>query len=180
MLDDRRLDSKLAELARELVTRPFVPRYGIADAFTMRGIDESGKPGVFAAVLLHAVPAPELDTLTTFRAMLAARLKQLDTTMPAWPIVVQGAPELINGEPVVPGGREYFEQLRSELQARRDRMVAVVPAITVEASGAENARGAKVRRVKKNKAVARRTVARAARASARTSRTARSAKKARR
>ena len=63
--------------------------------------------------------------------------------MPAWPIVVQGAPELINGEAVVPGGREYFEQLRNELQARRDSMSAAVPAVTVEASAVENVRVAR-------------------------------------
>lgn len=119
---DERLDGKLSELGRELMVRPLVPGYTIADAFTMRGLDETGKPGLFAAVLLGPDPLPELDTLTRFRQVLTARLKQLSTTLPAWPIVVQGTPEVANGQMVVPGGREYFEQLKGELQVRKARM----------------------------------------------------------
>jgi len=163
MLDDTRLDTKLAELARELVARPAVPGFTISDAFTLRGIDESGKPGVFAAILLAPQPTPELNTLTTFRQVLSAKLKQLDTTMPAWPIVVQGAPELAtSGEAVVPGGREYFEQLRSELQSRLERQAAEV---TVEADAAPEASAARPRRgARKSKSATRRVaVARSAR-----------------
>lgn len=162
MLDDTRLDTKLAELARELVARPVVPGFTISDAFTLRGIDESGKPGVFAAILLAPQPTPELNTLTTFRQVLSAKLKQLDTTMPAWPIVVQGAPELTAaGEAVVPGGREYFEQLRSELQSRLERQAEV----TVEADAASEAGAARPRRdARKSKSATRRVaVARSAR-----------------
>lgn len=122
MSDDGRLDAKLAELARELMLRPLVPGFSIADAFTMRGVDELGKPGMFAAVLLSAEPPAELDTLTRFRQALTARLKQIHTGIAGWPIVVQGAPELIDGQSVVPGGREYFLQLKEELHLRRERV----------------------------------------------------------
>lgn len=122
MLDETRLDGKLLELTRELLTRPLVPGFTIADAFTTQGLDETGKPGLFAAILLGPTPTPELNTLTRFRQVLTARLKQLDTRAPAFPIVVQGAPEVIDATSVVPGGREYFAQVKAELQARRDRL----------------------------------------------------------
>ena len=122
MLDDTRLDGKLLELSRELMMRSMVPGFGIADAFTMKGIDEAGRPGLFAAVLLAPGKNAELETLTTFRQLLTQRLKQLDTRTPAWPIVVQAAPEIIDGQSVVPGGREYFQQVKMELVARTARM----------------------------------------------------------
>lgn len=122
MLDDTRLDGKLLELSRELMARSMVPGFGIADAFTMKGIDEAGRPGLFAAVLLAPGKTAELETLTTFRQLLTQRLKQLDTRTPAWPIVVQAAPEIIDGQSVVPGGREYFQQVKTELVARTARM----------------------------------------------------------
>ncbi len=122
MLDDTRLDGKLLELSRELMVRSLVPGFGIADAFTMKGIDEAGRPGLFAAVLLAPGKTAELETLTTFRQLLTQRLKQLDTRTPAWPIVVQAAPEIIDGQSVVPGGREYFQQVKTELVARTARM----------------------------------------------------------
>ena len=122
MLDDTRLDGKLLELSRELMMRSLVPGFGIADAFTMKGIDEAGRPGLFAAVLLAPGKMAELETLTTFRQLLTQRLKQLDTRTPAWPIVVQAAPEVIDGTSVVPGGREYFQQVKTELVARTARM----------------------------------------------------------
>lgn len=125
MLDDRRLDTKLEDLARELRTRPLVAGFPISDAFTVRGLDEAGRPGLFAAVLLQPNTIPELDTLTAFRDVLTKKLKQLDTTMPAWPIVVQGSPELIDGVPTVPGGQEYFQQLKGELQSRSERLKQV-------------------------------------------------------
>lgn len=124
---DERLDVKLSELGRELMLRPLVPGYTIADALTMRGLDETGKPGLFAAVLLGAEPLPELETMTRFRQVLTAKLKQLSTALPAWPIVVQGTPELVDGQTVVPGGREYFEQLKGELVARKARMERLMP-----------------------------------------------------
>ena len=122
MLDDTRLDGKLLELSRELMMRSLVPGFGIADAFTMKGIDEAGRPGLFAAVLLAPGKMAELETLTTFRQLLTQRLKQLDTRTPAWPIVVQAAPEVIDGQSVVPGGSEYFQQVKTELVARTARM----------------------------------------------------------
>ena len=122
MLDDTRLDGKLQELTRELLTRPVVPGFTITDAFTTQGLDETGKLGLFAAILLGPSPTPELSILTTFRQVLTARLKQLDTRTPAFPIVVQGAPEVIDSTSVVPGGQEYFEQVKLELRARRDRL----------------------------------------------------------
>lgn len=122
MLDDTRLDGKLHELSRELMMRSLVPGFGIADAFTMKGIDEAGRPGLFAAVLLAPGKVAELETLTTFRQLLTQRLKQLDTRTPAWPIVVQAEPEFIDGQSVVPGGREYFQQVKMELVARTARM----------------------------------------------------------
>ena len=121
MVEDTRLDSKLSDLARDLKSRPMLPGFQATDAFTMRGLDESGKPGMFAAVLLAPAPVPELETLTTIRQLLTQKLKQLDTTIPAWPIVVQGAPEMINAETVVPGGREHFEDLKRALEVRRMR-----------------------------------------------------------
>jgi hypothetical protein len=134
MLDDTRLDGKLQELSRELMMRSMVPGFGIADAFTMRGLDESGRPGLFAAILLAPGKVAELETLTSFRQLLTQRLKQLDTRTPAWPIVVQAAPEVIDGQSVVPGGREYFDQVKTELVARTARMkqrvsVSQMPAV---------------------------------------------------
>jgi hypothetical protein len=125
MPDDRRLDTKLSDLAKELRARPLVSGFPISDAFTVRGFDEAGKPGLFAAVLLSAQSEPELDTLTMFRDVLTRKLKQLDTTMPAWPIVVQGAPEVIDGVATVPGGSEYFAQLKGELTSRAERFKAL-------------------------------------------------------
>lgn len=120
LMVDERIDAKLTELTRELKSRALFPGCRIADAFALRGLDEGGRAGLFAAVLLPAEPAvPELDTLTLIRQALTARLKQLHSNMPAWPIIVQGAPEVISGYSVVPGGPEYFAQLRSELQVRR-------------------------------------------------------------
>ncbi len=134
MFDDTRLDVKLQELSRELVMRSMVPGFGIADAFTMKGLDEAGRPGLFAAILLAPGKVVELETLTTFRQLLTQRLKQLDTRTPAWPIVVQAEPELIDGQAVVPGGRDYFAQVKNELVARTNRMkqrvsVSQMPAV---------------------------------------------------
>lgn len=122
MLDDRRLDSKLSDLTKELRARPLVAGFPIADAFTVKGVDEAGRPGLFAAVLLAPNTEPELDTLTEFREVLTKKLKQLDTSMPAWPIVVQGAPEIIDGVATVPGGNDYFQQLKGELLSRAERL----------------------------------------------------------
>lgn len=132
MLDDTRLDGKLLELTRELMARPMIPGFTIADAYTTRGLDETGKPGLFAAVLLGPTPTPELGTLTTLRQMLTARLKQLDTRTPAFPIVVQGAPEVIDSHSVVPGGRDVFEQVKMELMARRERLHPTRAAMTLD------------------------------------------------
>jgi hypothetical protein len=122
MLDDTRLDGKLQDLTRELKARQLIPGFTIADAFTTQGMDETGRPGLFAAILLAPSPTPELGVLTLLRQMLTARLKQLDTRTPAFPIVVQGAPEVIDSHSVVPGGREAFEQVKLELLARRERL----------------------------------------------------------
>ena len=84
--------------------------------------DEAGRPGLFAAVLLAPGREAELETLTAFRQVLTQRLKQLDTRTPAWPIVVQAEPEHIDGQTTVPGGREYFAQVKTELIARTARM----------------------------------------------------------
>jgi hypothetical protein len=119
MLDDRRLDERMTELTRELLTRPLVPRFPVVDAIAIRGVDEMGKAGLYAAVLLSPGPTPEFNTLTTFRGILTQKLKQLDSTMPAWPIVVQGSPEFSGNQLVVPGGREYFDQLKAELNSRK-------------------------------------------------------------
>ncbi len=121
MLDDRRLDAKLSDLQRELKLRQPVPGFPIADAFTVRGVDEAGKSGLFAVVLLGTPTPLELGTLTVFRSFLTQKLKQIDTSLPAWPIVVQGAPETIGGQPVVPGGPAYFESLKVELVSRSER-----------------------------------------------------------
>jgi len=181
MFDDTRIDGKLRELSKELVARPMVPGFNVADAFTMRGMDETGKPGLFAAILLAPGPAPELGALTTFRALLTQRLKQLDTKTPSWPIVVQGTPEVIDGQDTIPGGREYFEQVKQELLTRQERLKAAArptPA-AVEPFQAERAprvvkaaKAAKPRKVKvaakaRKAATARRTAKRTA---ARTSR----------
>jgi hypothetical protein len=125
MYDDVRLDSKLSDLSRDLNTRSLGMGFTIVEAFTMKGFDEAGKPGLFALVLLSQHPMPSLETMTTVRALLTARLKQIDTALPQWPIVVQGAPELIDGQAVVPGGREYFAQVKAELLARKERYKAL-------------------------------------------------------
>lgn len=125
MYDDVRLDTKLSELSRELNSRQLGAGFTIAEAFTMKGFDETGKPGLYALVLLGLNPPPSLDTLTIVGTLLRARLKQIDTAMPQWPIVVQGAPEVIDGQAVVPGGREYYEQVKSELIARKARFKAL-------------------------------------------------------
>lgn len=125
MYDDVRLDTKLSELSRELNSRQLGAGFTIAEAFTMKGFDETGKPGLFALVLLGLNPPPSLDTLTIVGTLLRARLKQIDTAMPQWPIVVQGAPEVIDGQAVVPGGRDYYEQVKSELIARKERYKAL-------------------------------------------------------
>ena len=88
MYDDVRLDTKLSDLSRELNTRQLGAGFTIVEAFTMKGFDEVGKPGLFALVLLGNNPPPSLDTLTIVRSLLTARLKQIDTSMPQWPIVV--------------------------------------------------------------------------------------------
>jgi hypothetical protein len=124
MLDDRRLDTKLSNLQRELKLKQPVPGFPIADAFTVRGVDEAGKAGLFAVVLLGTPTPLELGTLTIFRSFLTQKLKQIDTTLPAWPIVVQGAPEVVTGQPTVPGGPEYFESLKVELVTRSERVTA--------------------------------------------------------
>ncbi|MEW5741024.1 MAG: hypothetical protein AB1938_19035 [Myxococcota bacterium] len=182
MFDDTRLDGKLQELSRELVARPMLPGFNVADAFTMRGMDETGKPGLFAAILLAPGPAPELGALTTFRAVLTQRLKQIDTKTPAWPIVVQGAPEVIDGTNI-PGGRDYFEQVKLELRTRQERLVAAnrptpLPAPLDEERSAAPRAAKKPRKVKvarKARAVtARRTVKRVAARTARAGRARRS------
>ncbi|MFO0596404.1 MAG: hypothetical protein U0228_13895 [Myxococcaceae bacterium] len=179
MLDDTRLDGKLQELSRELVMRSMVPGFGIADAFTMKGIDESGRPGLFAAILLAPGKIAELETLTTFRQMLTQRLKQLDTRTPAWPIVVQAQPEIIDGQAVVPGGRDYFNQVKTELVARTERMkqrvsVSQMPAVHLAPEAAPARPSVKSARkaaaaAPTRKAVARRSAPRSS-ASARTAR----------
>jgi hypothetical protein len=170
MVEDTRLDSKLFDLARDLKSRPMLPGFQATDAFTMRGLDESGKPGMFAAVLLAPAPVPELETLTTIRQLLTQKLKQLDTTIPAWPIVVQGAPELISAETVVPGGREHFEELKRALEVRRQRArpsyteVPVVKVAPVSAAPAKKAAPRKpapvVKKAAQRRPAARRSVAR--------------------
>jgi hypothetical protein len=134
MLDDTRLDGKLQDLTRELMSRSMVPGYAITDAFTTSGLDETGKLGIFAAILLAPKPAPELGTISDFRQALAQRLRQIDTRTPGWPIVVQGAPEVLDEGTEVPGGREYFEQVKAELTARRDRLISMRPRHEVLAS----------------------------------------------
>ncbi len=177
---DERLDVKLSELGRELMMRPVVPGYSIADALTMRGLDESGKPGLFAAVLLGPEPLPELDTLTRFRQVLTARLKQLSTALPAWPIVVQGTPELIDGQMVVPGGREYFEQLKSELHARVARMERLMPPsrpVLVQAPATDAAPAKKPAKSARAVATGKKALKRKAAPPARSARTARAARR---
>lgn len=179
MLDDTRLDGKLQELSRELMMRSMVPGFPIADAFTMKGIDESGRPGLFAAILLAPGKVAELETLTAFRQLLTQRLKQLDTRTPAWPIVVQAEPEVLDAQSVVPGGREYFNQVKTELVARTQRMkqrvsVSQMPAVRLTeadlkpASAKPAAPAAKKTAAPARKAVAHRTAKGAA--SARTAR----------
>jgi len=159
--------------------RSMVPGFGIADAFTMKGIDESGRPGLFAAILLAPGKIAELETLTTFRQMLTQRLKQLDTRTPAWPIVVQAQPEIIDGQAVVPGGRDYFNQVKTELVARTERMkqrvsVSQMPAVHLAPEAAPARPSVKSARkaaaaAPTRKAVARRSAPRSS-ASARTAR----------
>jgi hypothetical protein len=173
MFDDARIDGKLQELSRELVARPIVPGFNVADAFTMRGVDETGKPGLYAAVLLAPGPAPDLSALTTFRTVLTQRLKQLDTKTPAWPIVVQGSPEVIEGSGTIPGGREYFEQVKRELVSRQERLRAATrPPPAVAAPMVEPVRpvaeAATVRKARKVK-VARKAGSTARRTAKRTS-----------
>lgn len=122
MSEDLRLDGKLQELSRELMARSPVPGFAIAEAFTFKGLDEAGRPGLFAAILLAPGKLAELEALTAFRQALTQRMKQLDTRTPVWPIIVQAKPEQIDGDTVVPGGREYFEQVKTELVARAERM----------------------------------------------------------
>lgn len=173
MFDDTRIDGKLQDLSKELVARPMVPGFNVADAFTMRGLDETGKPGLYAAILLAPGPAPELGALTTFRAVLTQRLKQLDTKTPAWPIVVQGAPEVIDGTDTIPGGREYFEQVKLELMNRQERLraatrpppTAAKPMLVETAPARPAAKAGKARKVKvarKTSSAARRTAKRTA------------------
>lgn len=174
MFDDTRLDGKLQDLSKELVARPMLPGFNVADAFTMRGLDETGKPGLYAAILLAPGPVPELGALTTFRAVLTQRLKQLDTKTPAWPIVVQGAPEVIDGSDTIPGGREYFEQVKLELLSRQERLklatrpppTAAAPMLVERAPARQPVKAAgKARKVKvarKTSTTARRTAKRTA------------------
>lgn len=172
MFDDTRIDGKLQDLSKELVARPMVPGFNVADAFTMRGLDETGKPGLYAAILLAPGPAPELGALTTFRAVLTQRLKQLDTKTPAWPIVVQGAPEVIDGTDTIPGGREYFEQVKLELVKSQERLRAATRSpptaakpMVESAPARPAAKAGKARKVKvarKASPVARRTAKRTA------------------
>lgn len=122
MWNDPRLDVKLTELKRELLSRPLVPGFNIVDAYATAGLDETGKPGFFAAVLLAPTPAPELGVLSALRQAITARLKQVDSRLPAFPIVVQGAPEMVKSTAVVPGGPETFESVKSELAMRRERL----------------------------------------------------------
>ena len=192
LVNDTRLDAKLADLSKELLTRPVVPGYNVSDAFTVRGIDETGKPGLFAAVLLGTNPMPQLETLTDFRFALTQRLKQLNTTMPAWPIVVQGNPEVLDTKEVIPGGREYFDQLKSELIARTERARALhrsttmdVPVIAEPDPVKGPAVGMKAAKATKVKASARKVVRTGAkrvapRTSARTAKTKTNATKSRR
>lgn len=176
MLDDTRLDGKLQELSRELMVRSMVPGFGIADAFTMKGIDESGAPRLFAVILLAPGKVAELETLTSFRQLLTQRLKQLDTRTPACPIVVQAAPELIDGQAVVPGGRDYFDQVKTDLVARTERMkqrvsVSQMPAVRLAPElmpSKPQVKGSK-KPATARKATARRTAPRSS-ASARTAR----------
>ncbi len=168
MFDDTRLDVKLQDLSRELVARSMVPGFGIADAFTLKGLDETGRPGLFAAILLAPGKPVELETLTEFRALLTQRLKQLDTRTPAWPIVVQAEPEYIDGQAVVPGGREYFTSVKNELLARTERMkqrvsMSQMPAVRLAPEQTP------AKPMVKAKATARKTAAGAKRAPARTS-----------
>jgi hypothetical protein len=178
MLDDTRLDGKLQELSRELMMRSMVPGFGIADAFTMKGLDESGRPGLFAAILLAPGKVAELETLTTFRQLLTQRLKQLDTRTPAWPIVVQAAPEVIDAQNVVPGGRDYFNQVKTELVARTQRMkqrvsVSQMPAVRLAPEDLQPKSTVQVKKAAPARPTARKTTARRtakASASARTAR----------
>jgi hypothetical protein len=167
MLDDARLDGKLEQLNRELMTRSMVPGFTVADAYTTQGLDETGRPGLFAAILLAPTPAPELNTLTAFRQVLTARLKQLDTRAPAFPIVVQGAPEVIDASSVVPGGREYFEQVKLELRARRDRLRPVRRILPAPAVPAASGARVKAPKLRTSRTVSARTARRSPRPAAR-------------
>jgi hypothetical protein len=66
---------------------------------------------------------------------------------------VQGAPEVIDGTGVIPGGREYFEQVKRELLARQERLLATsrpppAPAPLVEERRAMPSAAPKPRKVK--------------------------------
>ncbi len=135
MWDDARLDTKLGQLSRDLMVRSPVPGFRVVDMCATAGLDETGKPGFFAAVLLAPEPAPEFGTLSAFRQVITARLKQLDSRLPAFPIVVQGAPEVIRANAVVPGGREAYEQVKLELFARRRRLHPNRPSTVVDHPG---------------------------------------------
>ena len=124
MVQNTRLDTKLEELARELTLRPLVPGYQVVGAYATRGLDDAGKPGLFAAVLLRPEPVPDLSVLTTLRQLLTQRLKQIDTWLPSYPVVVQGAPEVIDAHSVIPGGAETFEQVKADLASRRANALA--------------------------------------------------------
>jgi len=119
MLQNTRLDTKLEELARELTLRQLIPGYQVVEAYATRGLDDAGKPGLFAAVLLKPEPVPDLGVLTSLRSLLTQKLKQIDTWLPSYPVVVQGAPEVIDAHSVIPGGTESFTQVKADLLARR-------------------------------------------------------------
>lgn len=132
-MEAMRGDDKLQGLSRELMSRHLVPGFRVAEAFAMRGLDEMGKPGLFAAVLLAPGPAPDFDSLTEFRLALTQRLRQVDTQLSAWPIVVQGAPEVIDGDEI-PGGPEYFQQVKRELVERQQRLASALRAPSMSAA----------------------------------------------
>ena len=124
MLNDTLVDTKLQQLSHEIRTHAFVPACKVEDAFAMRGVDGSGRAGIFAAILLQPGPAPALNELMTFRAQLAQRLRQLDAKMPTWPIIVPGAPETTGSAGTLPGGRAYFEKVKLELTSYQQKLKA--------------------------------------------------------
>ena len=127
MWEDARLDAKLAGIARELIARSPIPDHPVVDAHVTAGLDKSGRPGFFAAVLLAPKPVPDLAVLSWMRQAITARLRQIDSRLPAYPIVVQGAPEVIGTTEVVPGGPEAFEYVKLDLIARRERLKPARP-----------------------------------------------------